>query len=1300
VPNLSTSVTASTTVTHIGALLPLSVPMCSNLGQDPVWIVRIQTRRTTGPWMRDELRRLYEAAGTPPKSALKSHADAAGHHVAESTLIGLISPTAKGHPRRATVEAFVDACASYADKRQRPLSDQDRDKLRWLALLENIQPVAPPDDGFDAYLERLRERFGRVDTETLLPLTDQDEPVPIPLPEIFVPQRVRPEPPPVELPRGLLRRLQDAGDIDPDELPTDFDHERLDRAREAYRQRPARPVLEVLAEPAGRLAVILGDPGSGKSALARYLALAAADEQTLPLLIELRAYAADPTETFLHLLDRRHTQDGLGLPRDVLEKHLRGGGPALVVFDGLDEIFDARAREEVTSRITGFAARYPSARVLVTSRVFGYRRAPFDAAGFTHHMLQDLDDRQVAAFAERWYRTAYPHDPAEADRRARRLLDGISAARAVRELAGNPLLLTILAIIARRAELPRDRRTAYEHAVTVLVEHWEVNKSLAATDAHLPRLDRHSKLELLRLIARHMQDTEAGLAGNHVSGKTLTEQFRRYLVDEFGLAPGPAGVAARSMLDQFRRRNFILSHFGGEVYGFVHRAFLEYLAAADIVTRFDDRELSEEGLFAVFDRHWRDPAWHEVLLLVTGMKESFAGRIVDFLLSRDPEWFHRRDEPRHALLALRCLGEVRKIGRLTAQSEAVADVLGRLLEAANRRVRDRFGDLELTIERVALPVLRTLGPGWAGRHRIRDWYLTRGRFLNEMNAAEHSHSVVSTAARLAAVVLADDPEFRELLRTQAATAQPSASRAGAIQGLVTAWRDDEDVRETLTERAALDLSPYVRQAAALALLDAGAVGLVSELARADPSPSVRKSLGRALAFATRYATAVRDLLVDLAGADPAGAVRSTALRYLATHWRDDPSVRSFVLTAATGDRQRSVRRWAIRSATATWPDRPEIRPLLDELIESADAGDRRVALTSLARHLPASPGLAPLLERHLQADPDALVRQAALNLLADRDAAGLPLVLEAAGDAPIATTAMQLLAGRWRDDPRTPARLEELTRPDAPEETRQAAVGHLANGWIRRPGVAALLRQLAAEDGSDLVRSRALGGLAAAHPGDPEVLALLHRGMADGGSRTRRLALGELAAGWPAEPDTFEVLTECGDLDMETAVRTVAVRAVADGLPDHPAAGRWLCSVAENDASSRVRAAALASLVPTFLASPEVVELFHRMARTEKDIRARRVALAVVGDVWHDAPGTLPMMHELAGDDIGWVRSLAVRALAVGWHDHPDTGPLLRRLAETDPVTAVRRAADDSSAGCYVIDAAQNRTGGQGGGVE
>jgi hypothetical protein len=375
-----------------------------------------------------------------------------------------------------------------------------------------------------AYLARLRDRYRLVDLAILLPASDQVEHPPVGLREVFIAPAVRADPPPVELPREVWQRLTESGELNPDDLPEGVDPRVVAQVHDRYRQRPAVPVWQVLARE--QRMVLLGDPGAGKSTLSRYLMLALADETQsgpvealagwLPLLVELRTYADAQwrSGTFLDLVDHLHRTEGLGLPKTMLEEVLTGEGRVVVVFDGLDEVFDPQVRDTVARRIGGFAAAYPRVRVVVTSRVVGYKRQVLDAAGFGHHMIQDLDRGQVEAFVTGWYAVACPDNPGDAGRLRRRLIGAVDASAAVRELAGNPMLLTILAIIGRGRELPRDRREVYQHAVAVLVDQWDPGKFLRDTrvDQGMPYIGREDKLELLRAVARRMQDAPAGLA--------------------------------------------------------------------------------------------------------------------------------------------------------------------------------------------------------------------------------------------------------------------------------------------------------------------------------------------------------------------------------------------------------------------------------------------------------------------------------------------------------------------------------------------------------------------------------------------------------------------------------------------------------------------------------------------------------------------------------------------------------------------------------------------------------------------
>ena len=124
---------------------------------------------------------------------------------------------------------------------------------------------------------------------------------------VFVPQSMREchhyNPRLLEIPKEHQVRLLRAGEITKEELAEA--ERQADRLRQEYFRQPLRPVLDVVDEALGATStrtgqklVILGDPGSGKSSLIRYLALrwaqiaepAVLDTQPVPLVIDLRGY--------------------------------------------------------------------------------------------------------------------------------------------------------------------------------------------------------------------------------------------------------------------------------------------------------------------------------------------------------------------------------------------------------------------------------------------------------------------------------------------------------------------------------------------------------------------------------------------------------------------------------------------------------------------------------------------------------------------------------------------------------------------------------------------------------------------------------------------------------------------------------------------------------------------------------------------------------------------------------------------------------------------------------------------------
>jgi predicted NACHT family NTPase len=416
---------------------------------------------------------------------------------------------------------------------------------------------------------------------------------------------------------------------------------------------PLPSVLDLLndGQQTYKYTVILGRPGSGKSTLTQRKALEWARAQSiilsskeLPLLIELRNYIENQKQsrcTFLEYLHRGTGVSGGTLNQRDLAEWLKNH-QTLVMFDGLDEVLDDAVRENVATDIINFANDYPKVRVLVTSRIVGYEQQGqrFRNANFREFMLQDLDIEQIKDFVTQWHKLAFEDSPYEGNQKCKRLLDAIDKFSAFGELAGNPLLLTMMAILNRFEELPRDRATLYERASELLLQSWDGSKKLPNNSLLPPlvkeQLNYTKKQEMLRLVAHRMQDAAGTLEGNlFIRKDDLEETLTQYLEAK---KIEPPALLATVLRDDLTTRSFILCFLGGDYYGFVHRTFLEYFCAWYFVVAFEKKQnitmkQMKENIFA---SRWHNSSWHEVLSLIVGKLDvSFGKEIIEYLLAQD-----------------------------------------------------------------------------------------------------------------------------------------------------------------------------------------------------------------------------------------------------------------------------------------------------------------------------------------------------------------------------------------------------------------------------------------------------------------------------------------------------------------------------------------------------------------------------------------------------------------------------------------------------------------------------------------
>jgi hypothetical protein len=660
---------------------------------------------------------------------------------------------------------------------------------------QNLNTQISPGFDIAKYRESLQFSYGYLKLYTL-DSTDRTDA--IRLWNIFIEQTVREALPPTryELPLDLKRQLQEQG-----QLEADLSSEALERYRQDYFQQPARKVLEAVAE--SQWAVILGDPGAGKSTLLQYLALGWVEGKAdaLPLLIELREYAISLVNNFLEFLHRGRGVDWQ-FDQQQLHQYLQENR-ALIMFDGLDEVFDRATQAAIVDYIIRFAQIYPKAQIVITSRIIGYNPERLRHAGFQHFTIQPLNTDEIHEFIDRWYTLVLGNDP-DKSRLVTRLKNAIANSKAIQNLADNPLLLTMMAILNRRQELPRDRADLYDQASRVLLYHWDVDHK--RLQLPMDAIGRREKQEILRAIAYEMQAGERGLQGNVISAERLTQ----ILTDNLGSQGfSQPREKANLLIQQLRERNFILCYQGADSYGFVHRTFLEYFCAVEIVNRFEkQRTLTVEQLREkIFGQRWQDEAWHEVLKLICSMIDSkFVLELVDYLSDLDSK------NSFNLLLAAQCFSEIGN------QSEAFSIYLKLLNTIFSRRQtfswttgQDSDEPLPVTpifrsnISKALLTILEF----WKDEDQTLAWIEKNLHICLEFDEFESGDAAAVIVQKLANIKFSD-PNITTFLKICVESSRNYIVRSTALCELIKRQNNDAGMMSTLEQYALHNEEHFVR----------------------------------------------------------------------------------------------------------------------------------------------------------------------------------------------------------------------------------------------------------------------------------------------------------------------------------------------------------------------------------------------------------------------------------------------------------------------------------------------------------
>ncbi|MFG3602103.1 NACHT domain-containing protein [Micromonospora chersina] len=398
--------------------------------------------------------------------------------------------------------------------------------------------------------------------------------------------------------------------------------------------------------------VVLGDPGAGKSTLTLKLVHDLATDKMsglegqVPILLVVRSHTQslrNDHQTLLHYLEASCRRPyNLTPPPDALE-YLLLNGRATVIVDGVDELGDSAYREAFAQLVDGFARKYPLARMIVTSRVVGYTEAPLDPELFPVADMRPFDDRQVHSYASKWFKL----DSSMGKGEQRALTESfISESQAAGDLRTNPLLLSLLCSLYSSVHfIPRNKPEIYEKCAELLFETWDRSRGIETTR----RYGAHIKPAIQRLAWLILTDQRGRQA---IPRSEIVEFLSEYMQAKRFEDADEAAQAADDFLDFCAGRAWVLTDMGSDAlqphYGFVHRTFLEYFAATQLVKT----DPLPESVWERVGSRIGDPSWEVVaqlvMQLVDRQVEDGADRLLRLLLTDVDE--PATSEPNKALL--------------------------------------------------------------------------------------------------------------------------------------------------------------------------------------------------------------------------------------------------------------------------------------------------------------------------------------------------------------------------------------------------------------------------------------------------------------------------------------------------------------------------------------------------------------------------------------------------------------------------------------------------------------------------
>jgi predicted NACHT family NTPase len=390
--------------------------------------------------------------------------------------------------------------------------------------------------------------------------------------------------------------------------------------------------------------MILGKPGAGKTTFLKRIATQCNQGKLYPekvvIFVTLRDFAETKDQPGLldyivNLLDKLHIADALDITHRLLIQ-----GRLLLLLDGLDEVRQDDNNRTV-KEVRQFNEQFPKNQLVITCRIAA---RDYWLEAFTEVEIADFDDQQIGVFVTKWFAH---HDVAKTEP----FLRGLQDKPRIRELATNPLLLTLLCwSFGESGYFNPSRSGLYKDGLEVLLKKWDSKRNIER-DQIYKNLSVDRKQRMLSQLAYTTFE-----AGDYLfPEKRATMEIGNYIenLPEANTDPAVLTLDSKAVVRSIEAQHGLLAERAFGIYSFSHLTFHEYFTAQQIVASFNLQAALSNLLDQIHEKRWREVFLLTVELLPNEAVDWFLKAMkdrVDQILDPDPQlqtflgWVQQKSE--------------------------------------------------------------------------------------------------------------------------------------------------------------------------------------------------------------------------------------------------------------------------------------------------------------------------------------------------------------------------------------------------------------------------------------------------------------------------------------------------------------------------------------------------------------------------------------------------------------------------------------------------------------------------------